>query len=93
MRTMLAMLMLGGLLGSRAVGLVDQPRSETPRATDLLRAERMAEDVRRRLELPQPREISRWKRGGDGWQRHEGGAALATDGDLIINVKPPASKR
>ena len=93
MRTMLTMVMAGGLLGSRALAVVDQPRGETPRATDLLRAERMAEDVRRRLELPAARELSRWKRGGEGWRRREGGAALATDGDMIINVKPPAAKR
>jgi hypothetical protein len=93
MRTMLAMLMLGGLLGSRAVALVDQPRNETPRATDLLRAERMAEEVRRRLEMPAPREISRWKRGGAGWGRQESSPAVATDGDLIINLKPPRANR
>jgi len=93
MRTMLAMMMVGGLLGSRAVAVVDQPRSETPRATDLLRAERMAEEVRRRLELPSVRDVGGWKRGGDGWRRREGRAAPATDGDLIINLKPPAAKR
>ena len=53
MRTMLATLMLGwswafgrGHAGRRP------PLGETPRATDLLRAERLADDVRRRLELP-----------------------------------------
>ena len=87
------MVVLSGLLGSRALAAVDQPRGETPRATDLLRAERMAEEVHRRLELPSAREVSRWKHGGDGWGRPEGRSALATDGDLIINVKPPSAKR
>jgi hypothetical protein len=93
MRTMLAMMVVGGLVGSRAVAVVEQPRGETPRATDLLRAERMAEEVRRRLELPPLRDVGGWKRGGDGWRRRERGSALATDGDLIINLKPPAVKR
>src|SRR6516165_11650983 len=81
MRTLLTMVMVGGLLGSRALAVVDQPRGATPRATDLFRAERLAEEVRRRLEMPAAKEISHWKRGGGGWQRRrEGGAALATDG-------------
>ena len=93
MRTLLTMVMVGGLLSSRALAVVDQPRGETPRATDLLRAERLAEEVRRRLEMPAVKEISRWKRGGEGWQPRQGGAALSTDGDTIINVRPPATKR
>jgi hypothetical protein len=93
MRTMLAMVLVGGLLGGRAAALVDQPRGETPRATDLLRAEHLAEEVRRRLELPQPREIGSWKRGGDGWARRQAAPAAATDGDLIINLKPPRANR
>ena len=93
MRTLLTMVMVGGLLSSRALAVVEQPRGETPRATDLLRAERLAEEVRRRLEMPAVKEISRWKRGGEGWRAREGGAALATDGDTIINVRPPAVKR
>jgi hypothetical protein len=93
MRTLLTMVMVGGLLGARALAVVDQPRGETPRATDLLRAERLAEEVRHRLELPAVKELSHWKRGGEGWRPREGGATLATDGDMIINVKPPTAKR
>jgi hypothetical protein len=40
--------------------------AETPRATDLLRAERLARQLRERLELPR-RRASGWQRGGGGW--------------------------
>jgi hypothetical protein len=43
--------------------------------------------------MPAVKEISRWKRGGEGWKPRQGGAALATDGDTIINVRPSATKR
>jgi hypothetical protein len=72
---------------------VQPPSTETPRATDLLRAERLAEDVRRRLELPPVRVEAGWRRGGQGWKRREAAAKLATDGDVIINVEPPSPRR
>ena len=86
---MVMLAIAGGLWVSRASALADAPRSETPRATDLLRAERQAEEVRRRLELPPARVEAGWRRGGQGWRRKEPVAKLATDGDVIINVKPP----
>ncbi|HXJ33476.1 MAG TPA: hypothetical protein VMS22_05490, partial [Candidatus Eisenbacteria bacterium] len=39
---------------------------ESPRATDVLRAEKMADEARRRLELPVPPSRHGWARGG-GW--------------------------
>ncbi len=72
---------------------VQPPGAETPRATDLLRAERLAEDVRRRLELPPVPVEGGWRRGGQGWKRRESAAKVATDGDVIINVEPPSPRR
>jgi len=85
--------MVGVLWVSPAGAALDQPRSETPRATDLLRAERLAEEVRRRLELPPVRVEGGWRRGGLGWRRRDPEAKVATDGDVIINVKPSGSGR
>jgi hypothetical protein len=92
MRTMLAMVMLGGcwVLGASAALL--PPSTETPRATDLLRAERLADEVQRRLELPRVRAEVGWRHGGQGWKRREPAAKVATDGDVIINVKPPTPR-
>jgi hypothetical protein len=86
---MLALAIACGLWVSRTSALTDAPHSETPRATDLLRAERLADEVRRRLELPPPHVEAGWRHGGQGWRRQEPAAKLATDGDVIINVKPP----
>jgi len=43
-----------------------EARLEPPRATDLLHAERRAEEARERLERPRERTGS-WVRGGGGW--------------------------
>jgi hypothetical protein len=91
MRTMLAMVMLGGCCVFGASAALAPPGSETPRATDLLRAQRLSEEVRRRLELPAVRTPVEWRHGGQGWKRAGAAAKLATDGDVIINVKPPKS--
>jgi hypothetical protein len=41
--------------------------AETPRATDLFRAQRMADDAKSRLEMPRPSSRRGWARGGTGW--------------------------
>ena len=41
--------------------------AETPSATDLLRAKRMADEAARRLQVRQPKRGS-WVAGGGGWQ-------------------------
>ena len=66
---------MGGLLlvltGVPSLAGAREPRAaETPRATDLLRAERLAEQARGRLELPRKRP-ARWAHGGDGWDAAE----------------------
>ena len=87
---MLAMVLVGGCWVLGASAALQPPGAETPRATDLLRAERLADEVRRRLELPPARAEAGWRRGGQGWAA--GAAAkVATDGDVIINVKPPGA--
>jgi hypothetical protein len=53
--------MLTTMLLSLVLARTAAPPPETPRATDLLRAKKMAANVARRLELPKPR--------GGGWVR------------------------
>jgi hypothetical protein len=45
----------------------------TPRATDLLRAKKLAERTEERLQLPTPASPG-WLRGGTGWDDDRGGA-------------------
>ena len=44
---------------------------ETPRASDLLRAKRMADEAAGRLQVRQPKRGG-WVRGGGGWTRGTG---------------------
>jgi hypothetical protein len=67
--------------------------SEAPRATDLLRAEKLAEQAEKRRTLPPTRHRAEWKRGGNGWDHH---AARAEPSDsVVINLgsSPPAKRR
>jgi hypothetical protein len=52
--------------GGTAAGLPQG--NETPRATDLLRAKRMADEAAGRLEMRAPKRGA-WVRGGGGWER------------------------
>jgi hypothetical protein len=54
--------------------------TETPRATDLLRAKRMADEASRRLQASPPRRGG-WVRGGEGWERGTGSPDLKRDTD------------
>jgi hypothetical protein len=72
-------------------GAAERPRirdRESPRATDLLRAESLATQVERRRKLPARR--SEWVRGGGGW-----GKARRATGEAApkIVIKPPALRR
>ena len=62
--------------------------NEAPRATDLLRAEKLAEQAEKRRTLPAPRHPG-WKRGGGGWDAR--GPAPAAP-PVLINVRPPAKR-
>jgi hypothetical protein len=59
---------------------------EAPRATDLLRAEKLAEQAEKRLKVP-PRHGGGWKKGGHGWDAR-GEAAAEGPEPVIINVRP-----
>ena len=65
--------------------------SEAPRATDLLRAEKLAEQAEKRRTLPPPRHRAEWKHGGKGWDDR---AARAERSDsVVINLGSPPTKR
>jgi len=62
---------------------------EAPRATDLLRAEKLAEQAEKRLKVPAPRSAG-WKKGGHGWDAR--GEAPERPAPMIINVRPPGRR-
>jgi hypothetical protein len=77
-------LLLGGPSDARAPG-------ETPRATDLLRAEKLASEVEKRLQLPARRPPG-WRRGGAGWD-DSGRARPADRRDAVtIQVRPARAR-
>ena len=59
---------------------------ETPRATDLLRAKRLAERVERRLRTPASHG-SAWRHGGSGWETTPESASPPND--VTIRMTPP----
>ena len=61
--------------------------SEAPRATDLLRAETLAEQAEKRLRLP-PHEGGGWKRGGSGWDT-PAPRRTTESSPVTIRVSPP----
>ena len=92
MKKILAVVAMNAL--SIAPALAERPRldgREAPRATDLLRAERLAEQARKRLEMPRPHG-SGWKRGGTGWGEPDAAEPRAPR-DVIIDVNPPRKER
>ena len=62
-----------GLLVVLALASRRAQEDVTPRATDLLRAKKLAEQTEERLQLPSP-ESPGWLRGGNGWDDDRGGA-------------------
>jgi len=72
---------------ARAADLLRSRTGETARATDLLRAERMADEAQRRLALPR-RKTARWLRGGTDWSSRAA-REPADAPPVIVNVRPP----
>jgi hypothetical protein len=75
---------------SAALARAEQPRlggREAPRATDLLRAEKLAEQAQRRLRAPARRGPG-WRHGGSGWNDVGHGGSEPSE-SVIINVNPP----
>ena len=84
----LAMMMLAGVVRAE-----ERPRlrgAETPRATDLLRAERMAEEAEARRRVPVTERRSAWVQGGSGWS---GSRTQARPPAVTIRVAPPRKAR
>jgi len=90
--TTLVVVLLGVV---RLAGAGERPTlrgRETPRGTDLLRAERMAEEVEERRRVPTSSTGQGWARGGSGWER---GRARQKEGSrgVTIKVAPPRKAR
>ena len=84
-----SMLALGG------PALAERPTlngRESPRATDLLRAEKLADQARRRLETPRSSAHEGWLHGGSGWGEPEH-ADAAPRGNVVIDVRPATRRR
>jgi hypothetical protein len=64
---------------------------EAPRATDLLRAEKLAEQAEKRRTLPPTRQRAGWKRGGGGWDERAARRAEPSD-SVVINLGSPRAK-
>jgi hypothetical protein len=87
MKTLLlvAMMSVGGIAGA-----MERPvlrGAETPRATDLLRAQRLAEQAGRRLKMPAATG-SGWKHGGTGWDRVAPAGRPPGAGSVTIRLSP-----
>ena len=84
--TLVAMIVLSLCAGAEGATRPRLPGAEAPRATDLLRAETLADQAEKRLRMPARRGPG-WLRGGSGW--NDGGdAAPAARDPVIINVHP-----
>jgi hypothetical protein len=90
MRTLLVVMMVSVAALAMATPPARLGGREAPRATDLLRAETLAEQAKKRLQMP-ARDGGGWKRGGGGWER----AARRTPerGSVTIRVAPAARRR
>ena len=75
------------VVGCARFSLAAPRAGEAPSATDLLRAEKLADQARKRLSQS-PRLVARWAKGGSGWS---GRADARTESErpVVINVRPP----
>ena len=72
----------------------DRPRlrgDETPRATDLLRAKKLAERVEKRLATPRARGPG-WRHGGSGWDSASE-SSPAPPAPVTIRIGQPRRRR
>jgi hypothetical protein len=83
---MTRILWLAILMSLAALAEARVRRPETPHATDLLTAEKMAEQAQRRLKMPAARG-SGWQRGGGGWSSSTQ-APAEEPGAVRIEIRP-----
>lgn len=88
MQWLLVMAMVGGMGIGAAAATLGKPGPETPRATDLLRAQQLADDVEERRRMPAAQRGSRWRRGGDGGWGGREGSASPRGGNGVIKAAP-----
>jgi hypothetical protein len=67
------------------------PERETPRASDLLRARKLADQVQRRLQMPKPRRGG-WEKGGTGWGDSRTRGREEPAPSVRIEVRPPRGR-
>src|SRR5207249_11307162 len=85
-RTLVAMVLVSVVAGPASAGRPRLPGPAAPRATDLLRAETLAEQAESRLKARAPRGPA-WRHGGSGWD-DDSGAAPAPHESGIIHLHP-----
>jgi hypothetical protein len=89
MRTMLWIAVVIGMARVCCAGELPRLRGgETARATDLLRAERMAEEAEKRRRLPGSSRRHGWLRGGAGWSGARGARREEQPPRVTIRVSP-----
>ncbi|MFN8543799.1 MAG: hypothetical protein U0807_06300 [Candidatus Binatia bacterium] len=77
------------LLGFASIAAARLPERETPRATDLLRADHLAGQAKQRLQIP-ARKGRGWVRGGGGFgQGKDSAPEEAVPGNVRIEIRTP----
>src|SRR5258705_10227346 len=90
-RTLIVMVLMSVVAGPASAQRPRLSGPEAPRATDLLRAETLAEQAERRLKTRAPRGPA-WRHGGAGGGGDRG-AAPAPPGSVLIHLHPPRRGR
>jgi hypothetical protein len=91
MRTTMMLLFLGVAAVAGARDQLAPLHGEAPRATDLQRAERLADTAARRLKLPRARQNG-WSRGGAGWGSAAEAPVAEEDPGGAITPRPKRRK-
>src|SRR2546427_5150305 len=90
-RTLIVMVLMSVVAGPASAQRPRLSGPEAPRATDLLRAETLAEQAERRLKTRAPRGPA-WRHGGSGGG-DDSGAAPAPHESVIIHLHPSRRRR